>query len=211
MCWHINAGCRGGFRVGFRKSARWDRKLLISIPPPRARGLLLDQAATSAAYKNHLPRGTQLESREVRTTRLPGVSVHWVAENHLQREPGVAYLGIRVAYHAEGDSKQPWKWPPDLGATPVGQGRQRVMMMNYTTKTRPRRAFGKRQRSSGPHVPMMMSSTETRPHRSRLASAHQHQNPKENRPAIRESQVEGMPVPTSKDVPRPLGFGLGGR
>ena len=28
--------------------------------------------------------------------------------------------------------------------------------------------------------------------RARLASAHQHQNPKENRPAIRESQVEGM-------------------
>ena len=31
-----------------------------------------------------------------------------------------------------------------------------------------------------------------RPHRARLASAHQHQNPKENRPAIREPQVEGI-------------------
>ena len=41
----------------------------------------------------------------------------WVAGNHLQREPGVAYLGIRVAYHAEGGPKMLWKWPPDLGAT----------------------------------------------------------------------------------------------
>ena len=32
----------------------------------------------------------------------------------------------------------------------------------------------------------------TRPNRSRFVSAHKHQNPKENRPAIRESQVEGI-------------------
>ena len=38
---------------------------------PRPAGWLLDQAATSAAFKNHLPRGTQLESRgtQRQTTR----------------------------------------------------------------------------------------------------------------------------------------------
>ena len=40
--------------------------------------------------------------------------------------------------------------------------------------------------------PPLVNQTSTRPHRSRLASAHQHQNPKGNRPAIRESQVEGI-------------------
>ena len=34
---------------------------------------------------------------------------------------------------------------------------------------------------------VMVNLTQTRPHRARLESAHKHQNPKENRPAIRES------------------------
>ena len=42
---------------------------------------------------------------------------------------------------------------------------------------------------------MMMNYTKKNAHAVPLASAHQHQNPKENRPAIRESQVEGMPHP----------------
>ena len=41
---------------------------------------------------------------EVRTARLPDLPTPWVAGNHLKREPGVAYLGIRVVYHVEGDS-----------------------------------------------------------------------------------------------------------
>ena len=54
---------------------------------------------------------------EVRTARLADASIPWVAGNHLQREPGVAYLGVRVAYHAEGDSIKRKRGSPDPGAT----------------------------------------------------------------------------------------------
>ena len=93
---------------GFRREKKSNHHLGTCVDKTtHAQEWLLEQAATSAAFKNHLlPRGTKLESRGTQrqtTRRIDSLGLGWQETTYNGSRALRTYLGIRVAYHAEDD------------------------------------------------------------------------------------------------------------